>query len=1533
MVSEVLVFPTSFAQRRIWFLSQLEPESPYYNIPAAVSLKGDLDVEALERALKEIIQRHEILRTRFENVDGEPVQVVDADAKLELSQHDLRQRPAEVREQEAQELARDAVRRPFDLAAGPLLRGHLLRLNDDEWVLVLNLHHIIADGWSIGVLITEFAELYEAFSTGKPANLPELSIQYADFSHWEREWLQGEVVGEHIAYWKKKLEGVSQQPELPHDQTRPRVHGHRGAHLDFAIDRELSEAVKAFAKRERTSLFVTLLAAFDVLLYRYTGQKDFVVGSPTANRGQVETEPLIGCFVNTLVLRADISGDPSFRELLGRVRETVQEAYVHQELPFDRLVEELQPERSLGETPLFQVMFILQNAPMPPLELPGLTLNIYEIDSGVSKFDFTLAMRETETGLVGRLEYNRDLYSAEVMERLGAQYERLLRGAVSAPSERVSRLPLLGADEQQQLLVEWNQGGEARNQDRSVTELFFAQAALTPDTIAVRGANDETLSYAELCGQVKAVATYLRQLGVGPEQLVGVCLERTPRLLVGLLGIMEAGGAYVPLDPRYPAERLRFMLTDAGARYVLSEQSLLETVAAIGSESEIVSLEEALRGTGEYDSSLSAKNLAYVLYTSGSTGRPKGVMLTHESAAAMLGWAHEQFAKEELQGVLAGTSICFDLSVFELFVPLTCGGMVIVAEDVLSLAELSNRNEVTLINTVPSAMVELLRLGAVPESVRTVNLAGEALDGGLVAAIYELPHVQAVWNLYGPTEDTTYSTAGEVARGARKPNIGRVVTGSRLYIVDERQQLVPVGAAGELVLGGVGLARGYWGRPELTAERFVPDGLSGETGGRLYRTGDLARYQRDGAAEYLGRMDQQVKLRGFRIELGEIESALLAHEWVQEAAVVAQATGSSQRLVAYVVLSGGSERSQSEVTSELQGHLGGLLPEFMLPSALVVLPALPRTPNGKLDRKELPAISQWGEARMLTSRELTPVEQLVAGIWSEVLGRPELGPEDNFFALGGHSLLATQVLSRLRTQFGVELPLRLLFETPTIASLARALQHALSAEKPLPLPPIRRAERNGVLPLSFAQQRLWFMDQLEPGQSIYNLPSAVRLTGQLDVDALRQSLNELVQRHEILRATFSNENGKPVHLIAPELQLLLPIKDLRKLSGSEQETELERLLREEGQLPFDLERGPLMRVALYQLDDDEHVLQITLHHIAGDGWSIGVMIRELSLFYEAAKNGEPAPLAELPVQYADFAVWQRDCLQGETLQYHVDYWKRELAGATPLVLPTDNPRPQVQRFRGSEERFVVPAELTASLKGIAQREGVTLFMLLLAAFETLLHRYTEQSDVTIGADIANRNRIETEGLIGFFVNMMVLRADFSDDPTFSELLKRVRRISLDGFAHQDLPLEKLVEVLQPERSLSNNPLFQVVFVLQNQPVPTIEQSDLKITPVAVDSGMVQFDLILSMTEVGNELQGRFSYDIDLFIPATIKQLAKRFQVLLESIVANPQERISNLRLLSEEETSGCSHTNFPDAMLSQKEFENLVLEISGSSLT
>jgi len=1548
---EAHVFPTSLAQQRLWFLNQLEPDSVAYNISFAIRIAGDLKVHALEKSLRALVNRHEILRTTFCAVEGRPVQVVAPHAELILPIIDISGWPKAVREDRARGLARDEAQRLFDLARGPLLRTTLLRLAEAECILLLSMHHIVADGWSMNVFVNETAALYDSFRRDESSPLAELPLQYSDYSIWQREWLKSGAAESQLSYWRQHLNSRPALLDLQFDHPRTAVESSPGLKQSIVLDAELTERLRRLSRQEHVTIFMTLLAAFQTLLYRYTNQVDISVGSTIAGRDRKEIEGLIGCFLNTLVLRTDLSGDPTFRELLHRVREVALAAYANQDVPVEMLLDELRPERHLNLNPLFQVMFILQNTPHTQLQLADVTLSLLPNDYSTPKFDLTLDLTERPQDISGFIEYRTELFETESIARFAQQFRTLLGAIVECPERRVSQLRLLTAAEEQQLLVEFASSGKSAGGSSGLClhELFEAQAQRTPAAVAVSGAGEE-LTYEELLTRSRALSSYLLGQGLRSEQLVGICMERTPRLLVAMLGVLQAGGAYVPLDPGYPQERLSWILADAKAAWLLTDESLRAGMGGLGSECAVLSVESVWEERNDAAeavvAAVSPGQLAYVIYTSGSTGRPKGVAIEHQSIVTYVETAGELFAIKGGDRVLQFASISFDTSAEEIYPALAAGAtLVLRTDEMLSSGGAFMRQcgawGITVLD-LPTSYWHSLALAlsrgeaVVPESLRLVILGGEKAQrerwrqwqehgGGPVR----------VSNTYGPTEATVVATSYEVnelGEGAAEIPIGRAVRHAETYVLDGQLQPVPIGVAGELYLGGLGLGRGYQGGPALTAEKFVPHPFSGAAGARLYQTGDRVRYSAAGQLEFLGRMDQQLKLRGYRIEPGEIETALRAHAGVEQALVLLREAGAEPpRLVAYVQPSG----AQKVSGSELRGLLQQQLPAYMVPSALVLLEQLPRTASGKVDRAALPEPGQFQSESFVAPRN--PLEELVAEIWSQVLKLPQVGVADNFFHLGGHSLLATQVISRVREVFGVEVSLRRLFEEPTLRDFSRTIEDGLldeSGVKPPALKRLEAAEREqwrGGLPLSFAQQRLWFLDQLQPDSVSYNVPQAVRLKGELGIEALERALSKVVRRHEVLRTRFVSVGGEPRQEVLPAADVKLAVTDLRKIAGSDQEAELERLVREEAQVPFDLSRGPVLRAVLYQLAEDEHILQITIHHIVGDGWSIGVLIRELCILYEAAKKGERASLPELPIQYADFAIWQREYLQGETLQYHVDYWKRELAGTTPLQLPTDNRRPQLQRFRGSEERFIIPADLTASLKALTRHEDITLFMVLLAAFQVLLHRYTEQSDITIGADIANRNRIETEGLIGFFVNLMVLRVDVSDDPTFRELLKRVRRISLDAYAHQDLPLEKLVEVLQPERSLSNNPLFQVVFVLQNQPMPSLEVSGLRITPIAVDSGMVQFDLILSITETGNELQGRFSYDIDLFIPATIKQLARRFRVLLESIVANPHERLSNLRFLSEEETSGYSHKSFPEASLSQKEFQNLVLEIGNAA--
>ncbi len=1522
--------PLSFAQQRLWFIDQLEPGSPLYNIPVALGVEGPLDAGVLALCLGEVVRRHEALRTIFgvfEELDGEPVQVIRPASPFVLPLVDLSGLPESRREAVALRLAGEEAGRPFDLARGPLLRGVLLRLNVDSGengeatahVAALTMHHIASDGWSMGILVREVVALYSALvedtedNAGRPP-LPELPVQYADFAVWQHSWLHGELLESEISFWRRQLAGLPPLLELPTDRPRPAAQSYRGATRPVHLPAALTRQVEALARREGATLFMVLLAAFQALLARISGQDDLAVGSPIAGRNRVETEELIGFFVNTLVLRGDLSGEPSFRELLGRVRETALAADLHQDVPFEKLVQELSPERSLAHAPLFQVMFVLQNVPLETLEIQGLRLWLIEGVSTTAKFDLLLGLTEHSGGLVGEVEYATDLFDAATTDRLAGYFERLLDAALATPDLPVAALPLLGAGERQQLLVEWSDTAVSPVQEAAcLHELFEAQARRTPEAVALIDGTQEVL-YRDLDQAAERLASRLRDYGAGPEVIVGVWLERSAGLVTALLAILKTGAAYLPLDPRQPRRRLDAMLAGARVSIVLSTAGL---TAGLPWSGPLVLMDDDLMdtaGSGRPAGRSTPENLAYVLYTSGSTGTPKGVAVTHRSAVELVRWAGGVFSCEELAGVLAATALSFDLSVFELFVPLSQGGTVILAQNALELPSLPARGRVTLVNTVPSAMAELVRAGSLGASIRTVNLAGEPLPRSLADRLYATGTVERVWNLYGPSEDTTYSTALPVEReSGEAPGIGRPVAATKAYVLAPGADMEPqpVGVAGELYLGGSGLARGYLHRPDLTAERFIPDPFragAGEAGARLYRTGDRVRWRPDGSLDFLGRLDHQVKVRGFRIELGEIEALLSALEGVREAVVTAREDRSGGRgLVAYVV---------GDVAADaLRRSLEERLPDYMVPATFVPLAALPLTPNGKVDRKALPAPEQQS-AEESSVVPKTPVEEVLAGIWAEVLGLEQIGADGHFFALGGHSLLATRVTSRLRGAFGVEMPLRTLFEAPVLADFAARVEAALgtwragTGQLAPPLAPLAPTLRAGPLPLSFAQQRLWLIDQLEPDSPLYNMPVVLRIEGPLDHAALALCLAECVRRHEALRTVFAVREGSPVQVIQPAAPFALPLVDLSAAPETERESLALALAGEEASRPFALSRGPLLRGVLLQLaapgETADHVLALTMHHIVSDGWSMGILVREVAALYAALAEdtaGRPSPLPELPVQYADFAVWQRSWLRGEILEGEIAFWRGQLAGLAPLLeLPLDRPRPAVQSFRGASRPVRLPAGLTRQMEDLSRRTGATLFMVLLAGFQALLARLSGQDDLAVGSPVAGRNRVEIEGLIGFFVNTLVMRGDLTGQPSFRELLGRVRETALAAYMHQDLPFERLVEELAPERSLAQTPLFQVMLVLQNLPVESLPVHDLRLRPVGEAGTTAKFDLSFSFAEHDGELAGAVEYATDLFDGTTVDRMVACFERLLTGLIEQVDRRVAEVHLLSAAET-------------------------------
>ncbi|WLG59193.1 non-ribosomal peptide synthase/polyketide synthase [Pseudomonas extremorientalis] len=1497
--------PLSYAQERQWFLWQLDPDSATYHIPGALRLQGRLDLAALQRAFDSLLARHESLRTRLVQ-DGERLlQNVAPEARIEIHQ-DVADEHQLIARIEAE------IARPFDLQAGPLLRVTLLQLAEDEHVLVMVQHHIISDGWSMQVMVEELVQFYAAHSQGQEVQLPGLPIHYADYALWQRSWMEAGEKARQLAYWQDLLGGEQPVLELPLDYSRPAQQSHRGASLQVHLPADLVAGIKRLAQQEGVTPFMLLLASFQTLLFRYSGQSDIRIGVPNANRNRVETERLIGFFVNTQVLKADLDGQMSFAELLQQAKRRALEAQAHQDLPFEQLVVALQPERSLSHNPLFQVMFNHQTDAQGGRhgqQLPGLRVAELDWESQTTHFDLSLDTHESAEGLWAALTYATDLFESATIERLAQHWQNLLQAAVSAPRSRLCALSMLDAPEQQRMLKDWNAPATVAA-PHAVHQLFEAQAREHPARQAL-ALDKQTLSYGELNRQANRLAHYLIAQGVGPEVLVGIAVERSFAMVVSLLAVLKAGGAYVPLDPEYPRERLVHMLDDSGVRLVLTQSHLRDRLPLPADLTALdIDLADAkLAQCAEHNppTAFEPRSLAYVIYTSGSTGKPKGVAISHAALSEFAGIAAEYSRLVADDRVLQFATLNFDGFVEQLYPALTLGATIVLRGPQLwDGADLYRQiidQGITLAD-LPTAYWKLFLqdcLAAGPRpygALRQVHIGGEAmpLDGPVLWRRAGLGHVRLL-NTYGPTEATVVSSVLDCSDdnaviGATASPIGRALPGRGLYVLDRDLDLLPVGAVGELYIASAsGLARDYLQRPSLTAERFVADPFS-PLGERLYRTGDLARYRADGVIEYVGRVDHQVKIRGFRIELGEIEALLLAQEAVREAFLLA----ADNQLVAYLVPAQPLSAAEHAAAGEtLKATLREQLPDYMVPAHLIFLDRMPLNPNGKLDRQALPkpdgsAVQQAWQA------PVTPLQQQVAAIWADILGVERVGLTHHFFELGGHSLMAMQVVSRIRQALKLEVPLKLLFEQPRLEGFVAALTtQAPGAPNAPALLPVGRDQP---LPLSYAQERQWFLWQLEPQSAAYHIPSALRLKGQLDLVALQRSFDTLLARHESLRTHLRQERDRTVQIISPQVSLPIAHAEV-------QEAQLKARVEAEIAQPFNLEQGPLLRVSLLRIAADEHVLVLVQHHIVSDGWSMQLMVEELVQLYAAYSQGQVLQWPALPIQYADYAVWQRNWMEAGEKARQLAYWRDMLGGEqSVLALPFDHPRPAVQSHRGARLAFELPGALTQGLKALAKQQDVTLFMLLLASFQTLLHRYSGQEEIRVGVPIANRNRSETERLIGFFVNTQVLKADLHGQMSVEQLLQQARQRALDAQAHQDLPFEQLVEALQPERSLSHNPLFQVMFNHQTdvgQAQVQQQLPNLSVEGLEWESKTAHFDLDLDIQESTEGIWATLGYAQDLFEASTVQRMARHWQNLLQGMVADPRQNLSQLNLLDNAE--------------------------------
>ncbi|MEU1400655.1 amino acid adenylation domain-containing protein, partial [Micromonospora zamorensis] len=1506
------------AQNRLWFLNKLEGASATYVLPLAIRLSGDLDRAALEAAIADVIGRHESLRTVFPEVDGEPQQCI--------LEPDLVHPELPVVEVEAADLdkaLRDAGNTAFDITVDLPLQARLFATSPSHHVLLLVQHHIASDGWSLAPLTRDISLAYTARCAGTAPTWSPLPVQYADYTLWQRELLGSEkdpnsLVNKQLDFWKRTLDGIPDQLELPFDRPRPKVASYRGDSVSFELDAELHRALLGLAQDTNTTLFMVLQAALATLLSRLGGGSDIPLGTSVAGRTDEALDDLVGFFVNTLVLRNDTSGNPTFRELLARTRETDLAAYSNQDVPFERLVEILNPERSLARHPLFQVMLVLQNNEDARIDLPGLGVRNEFVGSNTAKFDLTVQLFEGEDSegavtLTGLFEYSADLFTRATAERLACRLTRLLAMVVENPAAPLSALDVLDDQERARILGDWNDTAR-QVPDATLPELIEAQVLRGPEDCAVV-AGTESLSYRDLDAAANALARHLVEVGAGPERLVAIAMPRSIHLVIAVLAVLKSGAAYLPIDADHPHERINGMLAETTPVCLVTTSEL--AVALRGVAAELIVLDEpsvaddiAGRSQGPLSDQdrrnpLRPDHAAYVIYTSGSTGRPKGAIIEHRAAINYLLWSAAAYPATA-SSVLLHSPLSFDLTVTGLFAPLLTGGQVHLGELThggLDEGGVTAKSGVAFLKGTPSHLALLEALPDEYSPQTELVLGGEPLSGKHLQVWRDRHPKARVVNEYGPTETTVGCTSFAIEAGDPIPaeilSLGKPIWNTSAYVLDNWLTPVAPGVVGELYIAGANLARGYVANAGLTAERFLANPF-GPAGSRMYRTGDLVRWDTSGNLRFAGRSDDQVKIRGFRVELGEVASAVSRYPAVGQAAVVAvtDRTG-DKRLVAYVVPSDGADADAAVDSGAITAFLGSVLPAYMVPAAFVVLPILPLTINGKLDRRALPAPVFEAEVGGRGAR--SPQEEILCGLFAEVLGVPAVGIDDGFFELGGHSLLAVRMVSRIRSVLGVELPVGALFEAPTVAALTGRLSEAGLAR-----PALTAVERPEPVPLSPAQNRLWFLNKLEGASATYNIPVAFRITGDLDAHALEQALNDVVMRHESLRTVFKEIDENPAQIV-----LGTDAVDLRLHHVSCGASELNAVLRTAGRFVFDLSAELPLRATLLTVGPKEHVLLLLMHHIASDGASMGPLGRDLEVAFRARLQGRAPAWSPLPVQYADYTLWQRELLGAEEdptslVSEQLAFWTQALEGIPDqLELPFDHPRPKVASYRGDMVPVRIDPELHGALIDLARDTNTTVFMVLQAAVATLLSRLGAGSDIPIGTPSGGRTDETLDDLVGLFLNTLVLRTDTSGNPTFRELLERVRKTALTAYMHQDVPFERVVEAVNPPRSPSWHPLFQVMVVLQNTsgyefslPGVVTETEEVFSTRTAkFDVGFI----LNEHFEAGNRpvgLDGMLEYSTDVFQKGTAERMVAQLVRVLTQLTTAPDRRISEAEILS-----------------------------------
>ncbi|GMX60226.1 non-ribosomal peptide synthase/polyketide synthase [Paenibacillus elgii] len=1483
-------YPLSSAQKRLYILHQLEGAEQSYNMPGAVLLEGALDRKRLEEAFRGLIARHETLRTAFEMVSGEAVQRIYPEVDFAVEY-------VRASEEEAAEIVRHFAR-TFDLAKPPLLRVGMVELAEERHILMFDMHHIISDGVSMDVLVEEFVRLYDG------EELKPLRIQYKDYAVWQQSETQKERMKRQEAYWLDVYQGEQPVLEMPTDYARPAMQRYEGHTLQFFMNAQKSEGLKRLAAESGSTLYMVLLAAYTVLLHKYTGQQDVIVGTPIAGRTHGDLQPIIGMFVNTLAIRNSPTGEKTFLTYLEEVKEATLNAYEHQDYPFEELVEKVQVVRDLSRNPLFDTMFTLQNTEGKEFQLEGLQLTSYPSDYGMSKFDLSLDVTENNGSLEYTLEYATALYKQETIERLAKHFEQLVEAIVSHPEAKIAELDMLTAEEKEQLQRVFNPAIPEQPPEKTFHRLFEEQALRTPEAAAVRY-EDKQLTYRELNDRANRLASTLRSAGIGRESIVGILADRSVDLLVGVIGVWKAGGAYVPLDPDYPSDRIGFMLEDSGASVLLTQTHLrarvqawleegqaLHTVLCLDDERSYVENAANVHDTSE------PHDLAYVIYTSGTTGRPKGVMIEHRSLVnTAAAYRREYRLDQSPVRLLQLASFSFDVFVGDIARTLYNGGTMVICpkDDRIDPARLYSwirDGQITIFESTPALIVPFMdyvaEQGLDMSSMRLLITSSDSCSVADYRLLQERYGSQfRIINAYGVTEaaidSSFYDEPLEKLPVTGNVPIGKAWLNARFYIVDAQLKPVPIGILGELCIGGVGVARGYLNRTELTEEKFVDSPFV--PGERLYRTGDLARWMADGNVDFIGRIDHQAKIRGYRIEIGEVESQLLKVKGVREAVVVVREDGNGQKsLCAYFTADGEHQ------ANGLRSALSQELPGYMIPSYFVQMERLPLTPNGKIDRKALPAPEGNANGGSEFTAPRTPLEAKLVRIWQEVLGLEKVGVKDNFFDLGGHSLRATTLAGKVHKEMNVELPLRDVFRYTTVEEMAQAISR-MGEHRFVSIPKIEEKE---YYPLSSAQKRLYILHQLEGAEQSYNMPGAMLLEGALDRERIEEAFRRLVERHETLRTGFEMVNGEPMQRVSREADFTVEYVQASDREAAEVVREFVRA--------FDLAKPPLLRVGLAELAEQRHILMFDMHHIISDGISMDILVEEFVRLY----GGEE--LEPLRIQYKDYAAWQQSEAQQELIKRQEAYWLDRFRGELPVLeMPTDFPRPAVRKFDGNLLQHQLDPKLGEGLQRIAAESGATLFMVLLAAYTVLLQKYTGQQDIVVGTPIAGRTHGDLQPLIGMFVNTLAIRSCPDGKKTFRSFLAEVKETMLEAYEHQNYPFEELVEKSQAARDLSRNPLFDTLFALPDQEMEELQFEGLRMSPYPDEHTIAKFDLSMNVTEGSGGLEVSLEYATSLYKRETVERMAKHFGQLLAAIVQAPEAPLASLDIMTAEEKERIQH--------------------------